>query len=72
MLIGFCLTGHEFFNMPDGMRGQKRIRAYVTYFGGNILKNEYIATVLDGMDNNPMLIFPGTSLNTAFHWAVPL
>jgi len=58
--------------MTDGCWSQKRVRTHVTYFGRDIFEDDHVRTALDGMNDEPMFVIPGTTLDTAFHSLLPL
>ena len=58
---------HQFFDMPDRLRSQKRIRADITHFGRHILEHEHLAILLHRVHDQSMLVMSRAALYSAFH-----
>jgi hypothetical protein len=72
MLLGLALLLHQFLKMADSFRSQEGVRTHITYFGRDIFEDNHIRTPFDGMNDEPMFVSPGTTLDTALHCLLPL
>jgi len=72
VLLGFRVFFHEFLKMMNCFRCQENVRAYITDFCRNIIKYNHVRSSLHHMQNKAVLVFPRTSLDTAFHFYFPL
>lgn len=72
MPFGFGRLLNELLKMSDCLGREKCVRTHVTYFCWNILEYKHVPSASDGVNNGPMLIVPGTSLNTTLHCVPPL
>jgi hypothetical protein len=54
----FVFLLEQRFQMPDGIRREKRIRADIANLGRDVVEDEYFAALLDGMNNKSALIMP--------------
>lgn len=61
----------ERFDMPDDLRGKKRVGTYIANFRGNAIKNQNVSAMLDRMHDGSRYVFSRTAMNAAFHRCVP-
>ena len=65
--MGLGEGGEQSLNAEDRLRLEQYVAAQVAHVGGDVVDDDDVPAVANGMVNQPLLVGPRASRNGAFH-----